>query len=353
MRDIAARLDVSVMTVSRALRNAAGVNQSTRKQVLEMAQRLGYRPDPALAVLNAYRHNRRQRVIHEQVAFVTNFPTPNHWKRVPTFRRYFEGASRRADALGYTVSPFWLGDPNLTPRRASTILRDRGIRGLLVGPLAKGDTSLELEWDWFSTVALGRSLVSPGLTTASTNHLQVGELGWTEAVRLGYTRIGLVLSEYEDVRTLGGLRAAVLLQQSRARLPAIPVHLSSGNDPAGVASWVMREKPDVLLSPEQTLYEALEPALRRKVAFIHLNADPESPVAGVDQGHDEVGDHAMALLHLKLSQRLTGVPARRDILLIAGQWHAGIPSAPGKSDSREPDAAVTRASGPNGDARDR
>jgi len=39
-----------------------------------------------------------------------------------------------------------MGDPNLTARRASRILRDRGIRGVLVGPLASGESSLDLEW---------------------------------------------------------------------------------------------------------------------------------------------------------------------------------------------------------------
>ena len=323
MRDIAERLGVSVMTVSRALRNARGVNQGTRREVLEMAERLGYRPDPALAVLNAYRHNRRHRSVQEQIAFLTNFQTPNQWKRVSSFRRYFEGAEQRAEALGYSLSHFWVGDPKLTLRRASSILRDRGIRGVLVGPLAHGESTLEMEWDWFSAVSLGRSLVAPGLTTASTNHLQVAELAWQEARRLGFSRIGFAITHYEDLRTLGGLRAAVLLQQSRSRTEPVALHVTDDHNAAAVNRWASEQKPDVLLSSEEAYYAALDPAVRKTTAFIHLNVDPASHYAGVDQGHDEVGAHAMALLHLKLSQRHTGVPDRRDILLVAGKWHEG------------------------------
>jgi len=61
MRQIAERLGLSVMTVSRALRNAPGVAVATHRRVLALARRLHYRPDPALAVLNAYRLGRRKR----------------------------------------------------------------------------------------------------------------------------------------------------------------------------------------------------------------------------------------------------------------------------------------------------
>ena len=39
MRDLAARLRLSVMTVSRALRNAAGVGTKTRQRVTEAARK--------------------------------------------------------------------------------------------------------------------------------------------------------------------------------------------------------------------------------------------------------------------------------------------------------------------------
>lgn len=76
------------------------------------------------------------------------------------------------------------------------------------GACSSGQSSLDLEWDWFCAVALGRSLAHPGLTTVSTNHFQAVELAWREAVARGFRRIGLVLSEHEDVRTADTLRAA-------------------------------------------------------------------------------------------------------------------------------------------------
>ncbi len=45
LKQIARELGVSVMTVSRALNNRTNVDHSTRQEVLETAQRLGYRPN--------------------------------------------------------------------------------------------------------------------------------------------------------------------------------------------------------------------------------------------------------------------------------------------------------------------
>ncbi len=323
MRQIAERLGLSVMTVSRALRNAPGVAAATHRRVLALARRLHYRPDPALAVLNAYRLGRRKHTDFEPIAFITNHPTPQQWKRVVTFVRYYEGACRRAEQLGYRLEPFWMGDPNLTARRASRILRDRGIRGVLVGPLASGESSLDLEWDWFSAVAVGRSLAHPGLTTVSTNHFQSVELAWREAAAHGFRRIGLALTEHEDVRTVGTLRASYLLQQVQSGRAAIPVLLTAGFSAKAMAAWVADHRPDVLLSSDQHHHDLLEGEQRRALSFIHLNVNPASNLAGVDQGHDRVGEHAAALLHLKLIQRETGVPARRDIAMLDGSWQEG------------------------------
>jgi LacI family transcriptional regulator len=324
MRTIAEQLRLSVMTVSRALRNAPGVHPDTHRRVLTTAAKLNYRPDPGLAALNAYRHGRRPREVREALAFLTNFSTPTHWRRIGTFLRYFEGASRRAVQLGYRLEPFWLGAPGLTPRRASQILRERGIRGLLVGPLAQGETELPLEWDWFSAVALGRSLARPALTTVSIHHLQVLELAWHEAQRRGFARIGFALTGHEDARTTGALRAALLRQQalgpSAARVPMLLVRDFSARE---INRWVAEHRPDVLLTSEQRHYDLLEDRVRRRLPFIHLNVNPALDVAGVDQGHDVIGEHATAMLHMKLIQRQTGVPAPRDLLLVEGRWHEG------------------------------
>jgi LacI family transcriptional regulator len=58
--DIARALDVSLMTVSLALRNSPKVSKATRLKVRRMADKLGYRPDPEIARLMTRLHKTTQ-----------------------------------------------------------------------------------------------------------------------------------------------------------------------------------------------------------------------------------------------------------------------------------------------------
>jgi LacI family transcriptional regulator len=326
MSDLAVRLRLSVMTVSRALRNAAGVSAKTRQRVTEAARQMNYRPDPSLAVLNQYRHGKRTPVTSEKIAFVTNFPTAEGWRNVITFARYFEGANKRARQLGYELEPFWLGAAGLSANRASEILHSRGVRGVIVGPLVRGHSTLKLNWGLFSSVALGLSLETPGLATASANHFQGMELACREVTRRGYIRIGYAVTLGDEARTLGRPRASFRMQQEKFSGPWIPPLVVSEFSADAIASWAEEHRPDVLLSAEQTHYDLLRGRLGRRaktIDYVHLNVDPASSLSGVDQGHDVVGEHAAALLHLKLLQRETGVPTQREMLMIHCTWKEG------------------------------
>ena len=51
IEDVAAAANVSVATVSRALRHLPNVADSTRERVIGIAESMGYRPDPAASHL--------------------------------------------------------------------------------------------------------------------------------------------------------------------------------------------------------------------------------------------------------------------------------------------------------------
>ncbi|MBL0745456.1 LacI family DNA-binding transcriptional regulator [Chryseolinea lacunae] len=57
IRDIAIKLNISISTVSRALRGAPDVNQETKKAVLEMAEKLNYEPNRVAQSLRIKRTN--------------------------------------------------------------------------------------------------------------------------------------------------------------------------------------------------------------------------------------------------------------------------------------------------------
>lgn len=57
LKQIALEAGVSVMTVSRALRNQPSSASATRQRIQQIAERLGYRPNPLVSALMSYRRS--------------------------------------------------------------------------------------------------------------------------------------------------------------------------------------------------------------------------------------------------------------------------------------------------------
>jgi DNA-binding LacI/PurR family transcriptional regulator len=121
LRDIAARAGVSVMTVSKALRDQPDVAASTKARVRQLAQEMGYVPDSAAQSLRT----RRTRLLGLVLPAPTN----------PIFARVVMAIEDRAYALGYDLL---LGHSlNLVEREESCIRRflSRRVDGLFVFPV--------------------------------------------------------------------------------------------------------------------------------------------------------------------------------------------------------------------------
>ena len=58
-RDVAIQAGVTQATVSLALSNRSDVSAETRERIQAIARSIGYRPDPYLTGLSAYRKSRR------------------------------------------------------------------------------------------------------------------------------------------------------------------------------------------------------------------------------------------------------------------------------------------------------
>lgn len=89
IRDIALKLDISVSTVSRALRNMPEVNEKTRKKVLEMAEKLNYEPNRVAQSLRIRRTNTIGVVVPE---------VEMHF-----FSSIISGIQETANSLGFNV----------------------------------------------------------------------------------------------------------------------------------------------------------------------------------------------------------------------------------------------------------
>ena len=126
-QDIADKLGLDKSTVSLALRNYTGIAVATRERVRVMAEKLGYRPDPALSMLARQRWAAGKTGSGAALGYLVD----SRMENAEQHRRFLAAARVRAEQRGYIVHEFDLAD-YASIKTVARVLYHRGIRGLLV-----------------------------------------------------------------------------------------------------------------------------------------------------------------------------------------------------------------------------
>ncbi|HEY0256866.1 MAG TPA: LacI family DNA-binding transcriptional regulator [Candidatus Methylacidiphilales bacterium] len=338
LRDIAKVCGCSAMAVSLALRNHASVSKKRRAEIRAVAQQLKYSPDPTLSALAAYRQTHYPKPTASPIAWISNYPTRNHWNRPGQFvEQYYQGAIQRAKEIGFRIEHFWLAEPGMTPQRLSKILYSRGISGILLTPQHTPFTHLNLDWDKFCAVTFGYSLVRPRLHMTTTNHYRSMSMVVRKLRSLGYRRIGLMLYSIHDKRVIHFPYAAYLMEMLRVppklQIPAFFEGEYSHNTAAEKLKWFRAYRPEVIISSNGT---AADEILRREglrcpedIGLVSLGASDQRVnemgriFSGTDENFQTVGVAAMDLLVTLMHRNERGIPITPRTVLIDSKWVQG------------------------------
>jgi len=332
LEDIAREAGVNRSTVSLALRDHPRISVERRQQIHAIAKRLGYRINPLVAALMQSRRS-RSRPRNIVIAYLTNYPTRYGWRPTHHARPdYFPGAVERAAQLGYKVEHFWMGEPGMTPQRMSDILTVRGIHGVLLGRLPPGQQSLQLLWDRFSCVALGRTLVEPDPHRVAEDFFASTSIAMEELVLRGYRRIGLVFTEPDDAPVVGSLWTgsyfAELFKHHLSEITEPLVYEEGADHSKRFASWYRRQKPDAILAtrPEAAIQWLIELGLKapRDVGLASMGLrQPGGRFSGVYCDPAKLGGLAAEILVGLMQRGETGLPEDPYEVLLPGHWVEG------------------------------
>jgi LacI family transcriptional regulator len=345
MSDVARQAGVHTTTVSLALRNHPSLPVATRNRLQQLAAQMGYRRDPALSALVAYRRQARPNKSNPLLAYITHWDTRFGWKELPAHRQFFEGCSAKAADLGYQLEHFWLGEPGLSHRRMSRILYSRGIVGLIIASHRTEYTApLDFEWSKFSAVKIDFAPRDQLLHIITNDQRTIISQAVQRVKAAGYRRIGFVMPHWWDEFVELAWSAGFLAEQQKfAAADRIPIlYFSTPQLPAGsgallgpdhavppavLSSWLGTYRPEVIISFGPFVLGSLASlglSVPRDVAFVETFLEnTDGALAGIQQNCHRVGELSVEILAGQLHQHVYGVPSIPTATLVEGTWHDG------------------------------
>jgi transcriptional regulator with XRE-family HTH domain len=318
LKDLARAAGVSLSTASRGLRDDPRIGAATRARLRALANKLGYRPDPALSALSNYRA-RRRREEAETIAYLGLDPRPEgeDLSRSPNHQAAWERARR----LGYELRYFACGHGAAAQRRCSRMLHARGVRGLLVGVWHLPPEELAFDWTRFAAIAVSGLPTRRVLHSVTTNYLRSAGIALEELARRGYRRPGFCLSAplTERYRELVSGWALVPALFPAAPLPSPWVPATP--DDTRWRGWAREHDFDVLVGQTTP-----PPAWRRRrdLDFCSLDiANARADAAGVFLPRHRLPLVAFDLLHSQLRARELGPRSEIYSVQLPGEWRDG------------------------------
>lgn len=329
LRDIAKKLGVSHVTVSRALHGNPRISAKLRAEAQALARELGYRPNPMASALGGLRSSSMQRGIQSEIAWINFWDDPQEWRRYRELALYWDGAREAAESHGYRLEEFLFNDP-LSPK-LETILRARNILGIIIAPHPAKTLPPQwhnLPWENYCAIRIGYTTPFPPVDVVTSDHLNNAILAFETIRGKGYRRIGYVSQVGNTTRFKSGFLTAQLKVDPSEQVPIllVPDGINHSIDKKPLLAWLKKEKPDAILTDlpllRATLQEANPQALQH-LALATTSILDGNLSAGIEQNSKEIGRTAVDLLISRINQNKFGFPAVCRETLIRGKWVDG------------------------------
>lgn len=327
LKDIAAALDLSIATVSMAMRNHREIAVKTRERVQAKAAELGYRPDAAMRALADYRTQQRSAGRRwDKIALLHDWPTEDAFHEHEFYGDWCNRLAVFAADRGIKIEEHWLGVKGANMRAVFRRLRHRGITGVMVAPpaLTSEPSSLPLPRVGFQIVTFGPEHIYPKHHTVQFDYYENLRLAWSRLWAKGHRRIGLVYQELQGWRTGQAWRAAFHIEKLDAgctpgkMMPLLVGSSDELKDKAAYLDWFCRDHYDAVISSvsevEDWNRELPHPP---DLAFLRVCRPGQQ---GIDLNVDQLLSSAIQLLYMEMQHSLIEQQNMPFRLHIPGQW---------------------------------
>jgi LacI family transcriptional regulator len=301
MKDIASDLGLSLMAVSKALRNHSDISEETRNRVLKRAQKLGYRP------------NWVARSLVSQRTYIVGLIIPDLMHSF--FAEVARGVARTVERLGYQLVISDSGENPETEERQIERLMDRSVEGLIIASAQTNNRAAV-----FSTLRNGKLpfvLIDRMPASIDANYVgskddDIGAMATEHLIEQGCRRIAHLRGPTISTGTgrLRGYRRML----AKYGLHALPEYVVQGHHDDGAGYRAMRELLQLTPTPDGVfcyndpvaagaIKAVLEAGLNvpKDVAIIgagnvHYSDLLRIPLSTVDQSSLAIGERAAELM---------------------------------------------------------
>lgn len=328
-RDIAKALNLSQATVSLALQNNPRISASIRDKVQRFAKENGYRLDPALSALAAYRSGKRSPGFQGTVAWLTNFSERDGWQ-VDAFVDYYKGAKEFFANHGYQLDSFWLREPRMTWKRLSQILKSRGIECVLICPQELSGTRLDHDFSDFAVVTFGYSLASPRFHTVTAQGFTSMRTLYHNLRAQKHKRIGFVYFPEIEHRAQGSWLGGYHVARDMHNDPLIPPLAISELNSDQLTRWIRDNRIDAVIATHESILQTIA---NSKAKDVNLPAPyltvsrPEIAIGGMVFDNKRIGEIAARKVISLYHSREFGEPPIFEFTAIEGTFKATQNSA--------------------------
>ena len=339
IKDIAKIAGVHFPTVSLALRDHPSLLPATKARIREVAERMGYVPNPVFSALTHFHLNGRVRAEAQRVAYLINHPLDQGAALYRPQQQIIEGAREQARALGYELEVVTVGVEGNESLRLDAFLKEQKITGLVLGAFDPGFAPVTLDWDEYSIVKIDSLHMDPPAPVVGSDHRHDVSLAFQRLRTLGYRRIGLAIGRADEDATERLYTAGYLLEQGTVpaaeRIPELlfPYNCSVPQASELLRNWIRAHRVDAVLCNWSVIGEMLRSAgllVPQEVACASLCLlDRHAGLAGVCPNPGVVGAKAVSIVAALLKSGERGVPQFASRTYVKSSWTDGA-SAPAK-----------------------
>lgn len=335
IREIANACGCNNSTVSRALNNKTNISAATRERVRNIAEKMGWKPNPLASAYMAHRRSTQESAYCATLAYIAHQGRLEEFGPFDAVTLHFEGAKECAAKFGYTLEPFTLHGLPDNGKQLSQMLKSRGIPGVIIpdGEFPTPNTLTAFEWSHFACAISGHCMDLP--MHRSAYHWPNGMHIAIEHIRnYGYQHTALILTEEFDELTHFGLTSTFYHYEKHHRqgeqFQSLQIPKGVTGKSKHIATWLRRHRPEVIISTKDTwqALEQMEWNIPEDIAFVSPHwSFPWPQVAGINQNFKRAGANAVELVAAQINANERGLTSSPRTIMNDGYWVDG-PSLP-------------------------